>query len=250
MDLVIDIGNTSAKFTVFNGNTITCRESSPNDDLTPLPRLLETYTINRSIVSTVAGIKAKVGQQLREAGLPTMLLDESTVVEHNLQAGLPGSMGSDRLAAIVEARAAYRGRNVLIVDSGSCITYEFISHTGEYLGGNISPGLYMRLRAMHDGTALLPDVSPEGNTPLIGYDTETAMRAGAVNGANFEIEGYIRRLLARQPSLTVIICGGADTHIEPCGAQLVFDHDLVAKGLRRILLEKPAAAASSPTKPE
>ena len=183
MELVIDIGNSAAKSAVFNGDEIICREVSPNDNLSSLNKLLGLYDIRQSIVSTVAGIKGKVGPQLRSAGLPTVLLNEVTVMELNRRYGLPPTMGSDRLAAIVEARALYPGRNILVIDSGSCITYEFISPDGTYLGGNISPGVYMRLHAMHIGTALLPQVSLEGDTPQIGYDTDTAMRAGSAPSA-------------------------------------------------------------------
>lgn len=237
MELVIDIGNSAAKSAVFNGDEIICREVSPNDNLSSLNKLLGLYDIRQSIVSTVAGIKGKVGPQLRSAGLPTVLLNEVTVMELNRRYGLPPTMGSDRLAAIVEARALYPGRNILVIDSGSCITYEFISPDGTYLGGNISPGVYMRLHAMHIGTALLPQVSLEGDTPQIGYDTDTAMRAGSVHGVNYEIEGYIRHLHTQHPDLVTIISGGTDTKIDSGGAELVFDRDLVMKGLRRILLE-------------
>ena len=229
MELVIDIGNSAAKSAVFNGDEIICREVSPNDNLSSLNKLLGLYDIRQSIVSTVAGIKGKVGPQLRSAGLPTVLLNEVTVMELNRRYGLPPTMGSDR--------ALYPGRNILVIDSGSCITYEFISPDGTYLGGNISPGVYMRLHAMHIGTALLPQVSLEGDTPQIGYDTDTAMRAGSVHGVNYEIEGYIRHLHAQHPDLVTIISGGADTKIDSGGAELVFDRDLVMKGLRRILLE-------------
>ena len=85
MELVIDIGNSAAKSAVFNGDEIICREVSPNDNLSSLNKLLGLYDIRQSIVSTVAGIKGKVGPQLRSAGLPTVLLNEVTVIEQTLR---------------------------------------------------------------------------------------------------------------------------------------------------------------------
>lgn len=246
MDLVIDIGNSAAKFAVFDGNGIVCRETSPNDDLAPLGRLLASHDIRRSIVSTVAGLKGEARAQLGSAGLPALLLDEASAAEFNRRHGLPPEMGSDRLAAIAEARAEYPGRDVLVVDSGSCITYEFISRSGAYLGGNISPGIYMRLAAMHSGTELLPAVSLAGDTPMIGYDTCTAMRAGSVWGANYEIEGYIRRWRRDRPGMLAVIAGEGFTDIDPGGAEIVFDRDLVLKGLRRILLETEERGGAPP----
>lgn len=240
MELVIDIGNTMAKLAVFESNDIVLRCITPNDDLYSLEEILRNHDIGLSIVSTVAGIKRKTGEQLKQAKLPTILLDETTVAGYNNRYGVPPSMGSDRLAAIVEARATHPGRNILVIDNGSCITYEFISESGKYLGGNISPGIQMRLNAMHTGTALLPAVNAEGETPEIGYDTETAMRTGCITGTNYEVEGYIRHTTKRYPNLITIISGGATTSIDTTETEVVFDHDLVIKGLRRILLETTA----------
>lgn len=235
MDLIIDIGNSSAKLAVFCSEKIVFHSSCRNDDLSILPSILASYDIRRSIVSTVAGLKGKVGPQLREAGLPDVLLNDATAPEYNKAYGLPSTMGSDRLGAIVAAKAKFPGRNVLVVDNGSCITYEFIAADGRYLGGNISPGIFMRLQAMHTWTSLLPLVDTDGPLPDIGYDTYTAMRSGAVNGVNHEVEGYIRHAQTLYPDLVTIITGGADTEISIKGADVVSDKDLVFEGLREIL---------------
>lgn len=239
MELIIDIGNSSAKIAVFDGENIVYRSTCRNDFLSPIDEILKTYNIKRSIVSTVAGLKGKVGPQLRSYGLPDILLNDATTPEYNKYYGLPSTMGSDRLGAIVAARKKYEGRNILIVDNGSCITYEFIDRDGHYLGGNISPGIFMRLQAMHTWTALLPLVDTDGPLPDIGYDTYTAMRSGAVNGVNHEVEGYIRHALKRFPDLVTIITGGAHTVISGGASEVVYDKDLVYEGLREILLSAP-----------
>lgn len=238
MELIVDIGNSSAKIAIFNGTKIVFHDTCRNDFLKPLDDILANYPIERSIVSTVAGLKGKVGPQLRKAGLPTILLNDATTPEYNKQYGLPSTMGSDRLGAIVAAKTKFPNRDILVVDNGSCLTYEFIDATGKYLGGNISPGIYMRLQAMHTWTSLLPLVDTDGPLPEIGYDTYTAMRSGAVNGVNHEVEGYIRHTLTTRPSLVTIITGGAETDITVKGAEIIYDKYLVFEGLREILVNK------------
>ncbi len=238
MELIVDIGNSSAKIAIFKGEKIVFQDTCRNDFLKPLDDILKNYPIDCSIVSTVAGLKGKVGPQLRAAGLPTILLNDATTSEYNKCYGLPSTMGSDRLGAIVGAMTKFPNRNILVIDNGSCITYEFISATGKYLGGNISPGIYMRLQAMHTWTSLLPLVDTEGPLPEIGYDTYTAMRSGAVNGVNHEVEGYIRHTLASYPDLITIITGGAETDISVRGAEIIYDKHLVFEGLREILVSR------------
>ncbi len=238
MELIVDIGNSSAKIAIFEERNIVFQDSCRNDFLKPLDEIIGKYPIKRSIVSTVAGLKGKVGPQLREAGLPNVLLNDATTPEYNKRYGLPSTMGSDRLGAIVAAKTKFPDRNILVVDNGSCITYEFISASGKYMGGNISPGIYMRLQAMHTWTSLLPLVDTEGPLPEIGYDTYTAMRSGAVNGVNHEVEGYIRHTLTKYPDLITIVTGGAETDLSVKGAEIIYDKHLVFEGLREILIDK------------
>ncbi len=236
MELIVDIGNSSAKIAIFKGSKVVFHDTCRNDYLKPLDDILENFPVSSSIVSTVAGLKGKVGPQLRAAGLPTVLLNDATTPEFNKLYGLPSTMGSDRLGAIVAAVTKFPDRNILVIDNGSCITYEFIASSGKYLGGNISPGIYMRLQAMHTWTSLLPIVDIDGPMPEIGYDTYTAMRSGAVSGVNHEVEGYIRHTLATYPDLVAIITGGAETEISVKGAEIIYDKYLVFEGLREILL--------------
>ena len=99
-------------------------------------------------------------------------------------------------------------RDLLIIDAGSCITYDLVDSRGSYLGGNISPGLHMRLMAMHEHTGRLPLVEAEGSIPPVGYDTETAIRSGAVLGIQHEVAGTIQAMRLKRPSLGVYLTGG------------------------------------------
>ena len=115
---------------------------------------------------------------------------------------------ADRLAAVMGAQSLLPHRTVLVIDAGTCITFDLLLSNGHYLGGNISPGLDMRLRAMHEFTARLPLISAEGENPDYGYDTITALRSGAKSGIRLEIMGYLAQVRAEYPDACAFLTGG------------------------------------------
>ena len=148
----------------------------------------------------------------------------------------PRTLGADRMAAAVGAWSRWPGRNVLIVDIGTCATFDFLSEDGEYLGGNISPGPLMRLKALHQFTGKLPLVDALGEMPEFGNTTETAIRCGVLNGLRHEIEGYVERYRKMYPRLVVCFTGGV--HLDLALAddvEVVTDPYLVPEGLYCIL---------------
>lgn len=148
----------------------------------------------------------------------------------------PLTLGSDRLAAVVGANWLQPGRDVLVIDIGTCVTFDFINSSGEYLGGNISPGPTMRLKALNHFTARLPLVERRGDTPDFGTDTTTAIRSGVMNGIKYEIEGYIHSFLAKYPQLFVYLTGGVHLNLQFSENLSIFADDfIVPKGLNRIL---------------
>ena len=120
----------------------------------------------------------------------------------------PLTLGADRLAAVVGANWLQPDADVLVIDIGTCITFDFINAAGVYEGGNISLGPTMRLRALHEFTARLPLVERKGETTLLGQTTETSIRNGVVFGIKYEIEGYIKQMLEKHPRLFVYLTGG------------------------------------------
>ena len=148
----------------------------------------------------------------------------------------PKTLGSDRIAAVIGARAEAPDRDILVIDAGTCITYDMITATGHFLGGNIAPGIKMRLRSMNKFTEKLPVVEKNGDTPLLGYDTETAMRSGAILGACYEIEGYIRSLTEKNVKISIIFTGGDAKYFVKRIKNAIFAKcELVICGLNRIL---------------
>jgi type III pantothenate kinase len=151
----------------------------------------------------------------------------------------PDTLGADRLAAAVGAWCIFIEKPVLVIDIGSCITYDYISASGVYCGGSISPGLQMRLRAMGTFTAGLPTVSPPAvhEPPLTGATTQEALLSGAFHGTRQEIDGFIETYQKQFPALQVVLTGGDARLFESNLKSAIFaEPHLVLKGLNQMLL--------------
>ncbi len=234
MDLIIDIGNTRAKLLAMDHGEPVEEMTSDSENLTGLASFAQCHGFEKGIVSTVAKVGEGARKALADLNIPILWLKADTPLP--ISTTFPPEMGSDRIAAIVGAMTLKPGVPLLIVDAGTCVTYEFINDEGEYLGGNIAPGLRLRMLAMHEHTALLPLVEVKGEVPEIGYDTDTAMRAGVVRGLGFEIEGYIRDYRKKHPQLQVFLTGGDGfTFGDDLKDIILTDHYLVPRGLCSIL---------------
>ena len=142
----------------------------------------------------------------------------------------------DRLAAVIGAHEIKPNKALLVIDAGTCITYDFIDEFGQYKGGNISPGMRMRFKALNVFTDKLPEITPKGEMPMYGQTTETAIRSGVIRGIEFEMNGYIRQLQKNYPELLVFLTGGDDFSFDTNLKSIIFaDGLLVLKGLNRIL---------------
>ena len=139
------------------------------------------------------------------------------------------------LALAAAAVHLFPQRNNLAIALGSCITYNFINKFHEFIGGSISPGLEMRLRAMHNFTAKLPLVKPDWNVPLIGYDTATNLQSGAVLGMAKEIDGIIEMYGKKFGNFNALLTGGDIPFLAPHLKNGIFaDPYLILKGLYAI----------------
>lgn len=250
MNLIIDIGNTRAKAFAFEGDEIV--ESMATDHkLTGLVEFAQRMGCRQGIYSSVAHIPREGYEALESLGFPMLQLTGQTPVPVNILYHTTETLGADRIAAIMGARTLQKTGHLLVIDSGTCITYEFLDAENNYMGGNISPGLDMRLRAMHEGTALLPLIDREGEAPEMGYDTATALRSGVVWGIKYEIEGYIRQFCKNYSPVSVFLTGGnvkilgiskescifaPESTIGSCqDSTILVDDYLVARGLNAIL---------------
>ncbi len=236
LNLIIDIGNTMAKVALFDNNDIVEVLTESNYSLGCLAELCARYPIEQGIVATVIDLNEQVLTDLAALSFPLLWLNHQTPLPVVNLYETPETLGYDRMAAVVGANEQFPDKDILVVDAGTCITYEFIDSKGQYHGGNISPGMQMRFKALHQFTGRLPLIDSNGRKLPMGRDTETAMRAGVLKGIEYEISGYIESMKHKYPELLVFLTGGDEFSFETNVKSVIFaDRFLVLKGLNRIL---------------
>lgn len=220
MYILLDIGNTRLKASTADSNSI-----YPNENWLDFTDIAEEI-----LVSNVAGSDA-LPKEVARSPKCKFLTWQSPEAREWLK-DIPAGLGADRVAADIGARSMMPEHTLLIIDAGTCLTFDVIGRDGSILGGAISPGINLRLRAMHEHTAALPLLDAEGEHPVLGYDTPTSMRSGAINGIRWEIEGYIRTMQKMYPDLHVFMTGGDDMEF-PEDLQHIITREplLVQKGL-------------------
>ena len=212
MNLVIDIGNTLVKYAVFeNGKIIYDQTSESGLFLSKVKELFERYPkISDAIISSVGKLDHKE-RDIVALFCKVHVLSSASKVPFKNSYATPQTLGVDRLALATAAFYQNPKGNTLVIDAGTCITYDMVNNIGEYVGGAISPGVRMRYRAMHDQTAGLPMLEPEEILDFIGNSTHACMHSGVINGVACEVDGIIDQYRSRFQHLTVILTGG-DSH--------------------------------------
>ncbi len=210
MNLIIDIGNTRVKLAVFKHNSILSRKTvQKNFFIKEIEKIiLAQPTITKAIVSSVDNFSKEEEEQLKNLIPCLVLVSKNIQLPFINKYSTPSTLGVDRIALIASAAVQYPKQNVLVIDAGTCITYDFLTTKNEYLGGAISPGLTIRYEALHNLTAKLPLLQPKDTTVLIGNSTETSIHSGIINGIINEIDGVIKQYQSQYADLTVILTGG------------------------------------------
>ena len=235
--LCIDIGNTRMKFGLFAQEELLDAKIFLNQD----EQKIQTYLTNQSAGNI---IYSKVMDRLPDI-LEAFFGTQTRVIELNHQTPIPISnhyltpqtLGKDRLAAVIGAYALFPGEHCLIIDAGTCITYDFLDAQGHYWGGNISPGLQMRLDAMHHFTAKLPRPELKIQPNWLGNNTESALQNGAYYGLFLEIEGFIQKVKEKYKPVNVLLTGGdADFFAKNLKSQIFVNQNLVLIGLNKTLI--------------
>ncbi|MEH0158540.1 type III pantothenate kinase [Limibacter armeniacum] len=230
---VIDFGNTFGKVGLFDGNQLVLSKSQLEEKDVLL--FIEEHSPQRVIISNVGASKEQLLQKLSQQ-CRTLEFTHETYVPITNQYSTPKTLGLDRLAAVVGAKVFFPHDHCLVIDMGTCITYDFITSEAQYLGGGISPGMKMRCKALHDYTAKLPLVEPVASVPLIGDSTNSSILSGVVNGIAAEMNGIIEKYTDKFESIRVLLCGGDANFFESSLKPHIFaNRDLVLHGLSRIL---------------
>jgi type III pantothenate kinase len=237
VNLVIDIGTSFIKVAVFNRSEILFKENIPEISVEYISLILNNFQDTQyAILSSVRKRDPALIGFLEKKFRKSIELSSKTPIPIRNLYESPSTLGDDRLAAAIGANIIFPDANVLVIDIGSAITIDFINKKNEFSGGNISPGMMMRFRALNEFTANLPLEYPQEVPDLIGLDTSGAIISGVENGIIFELEGYIRKLTTREKDLNVIFTGGdAAFFAEKIKNQVIVDVNLTLKGLNRIL---------------
>ena len=164
--------------------------------------------VNACITSNVSSVDQTIIDILLQQSAYFMELTAATPVPVRNLYKTPETLGKDRLAAIVGAYSLFPGKDILVLDAGTALTIDFIDREGNYHGGNISPGLNMRFRALHQFTQNLPLQTQTDDYETIGDSTASAIVSGVQNGMVFEINCYIDQFVNKFPQLVAIITGG------------------------------------------
>jgi len=236
LNIAIDIGNTLQKIAVFNSDECMYCQSFPLVTEAVLLSVFRQFSIKNSIVSSVAELDAQVVDFLKintkiipythQTKLPLSILYKSTE-----------TLGLDRIANAVGAATLFPAQNVLSIQAGTCLVFDFVNEYKEYLGGSISPGIQMRYEALHEKTKNLPYLSAKNIPPdFLETDTNGSLHSGVINGICYEINGFIEAYKERFGNVVVLIIGGDFAYLKKLIKNTIFAApNLVLKGLNEII---------------
>jgi type III pantothenate kinase len=235
MNLTVDIGNTNIKVAEFENNKVVLTRIYKTFGTGQLKGLEHYNEIRNIIISSVVSDNSVV-RDLRSMNFNVLEFDYSTPIPVKNDYKTPKSLGNDRLAAVVGAYNIFPGNNVLIIDAGTAITYDILTSDAVYTGGNISPGMEMRFRALNRFTEKLPLLDSKENYSDFGNTTDSAIISGVQKGIIYEMERYINEAESRFNKLKVIITGGDAKFFDKILKKRIFvEPNLICIGLNTIL---------------
>ncbi len=237
MNLIIDVGNTRVKAAVFEQNTIiNIYFFERIEIIIEVKKIIKKYKISETIISSVALISSNKIEKLKKLVHFTLVSSTTKTPFKNLYA-TPNTLGIDRIALVFGGVIKYPKKNVLIIDAGTCITFDFVSNNSEYLGGAISPGLEMRYKSLHAFTSKLPLLEINKPDNFIGNSTNESINSGVVNGVIQEIEGVIKQYKNKYLHLTVVLTGGDANFLSKQLKSSIFaNQNFLLEGLNEILI--------------
>jgi type III pantothenate kinase len=239
MNIAIDLGNTFAKIAWFEKEQLV--EARYKIPFGELQLAMAQRPVQAAILSSTSHDTSEYAQWLQSQGAYSVQLTPDTPLPIGKDYDTPRALGADRVAAAAGAVSLFSRQNCLVIDMGTCITYDWVSADAVFRGGIISPGLRMRFQAMHTFTKRLPliekhDFTASQPIPLVGKSTQTAMQSGGFNGLLAEVEGVIHRYQTEYGDCQVLLCGGDAPFFESRLKSRIFAvPNLVLIGLNRIL---------------
>lgn len=239
VQFVIDVGNTSVKIGVFSATGLVDASATKKEFRKELVRLVNLYgRPSACLVSSVSFTEHELRTELGPLfSARIIFLRSGLLLPVKVRYKTPETLGNDRLANACAAATLFPNANCLVADAGTCLKFDLVTHTGDYLGGSISPGLYMRYKALSHFTRRLPLFKPDsGNPELVGQSTEASIRSGVENGMSAELEGMIEMYRQSFDPLKVILTGGDHVKFERKVKSPIFvAPNLTLTGLKAIL---------------
>jgi type III pantothenate kinase len=235
MNLILDIGNTCTKLAVIDGSK-KVKFARINDlTLEELERTFAGLNVQKAIVSSVRELPPFI-TDLISANIPYVhRLSYRSKLPFKIEYETPETLGTDRIAGVAGAFSLFPKSELLVIDAGTAITYDFLTE-GIYRGGNISPGLNLRLKALHEFTGKLPLVTLTETFTKPGRNTADAILAGVITGVTYEINEYIRTFEKKRTDFKILLTGGDGGFLkDKINSQFTYMPDIVIDGLNYIL---------------
>jgi type III pantothenate kinase len=209
MLLTIDVGNSRIKAAVFEQDTLVdLFIMGENDAVIIFSEIFIKYPkIKSAIYASVGKIEAEVLDTIQKH-VETQIINHTTKLPFTNNYTTPKTLGIDRMVLAAGATLLYPKQNRLIIDAGTCVTYDFIDQDNHYLGGAISPGIALRYKSLNDYTQNLPILKLNSTEIFTGTSTENSIHSGVINGLTYEIDGFISQYFLKYQDLTVILTGG------------------------------------------
>ncbi|MEZ5197087.1 MAG: type III pantothenate kinase [Bacteroidales bacterium] len=243
MRLIIDYGNTRIKTALFDSDKMVDYRVSSNLSIKGLLDFLGegensksvTRPVRHVIVSSVVNYPTEIREFL-ESRDSFVEFNSNTKLPFTNKYKTPETLGNDRISAVAGALHVFPGNDLLVIDAGTCITYDFVNAKREYFGGGISPGIDVRFKALNTFTGKLPLITRTNNPPLIGRSTKESIWSGVLNGVISEVDGIIDRYIEKYPNIKIIFTGGDAIYFDKKLKNNIFaNSNLVMIGLNDIL---------------
>lgn len=238
MNLIIDYGNSYVKWAIFKGKKLTFKQTTTHSDFESFINklLIDFPQIHKAILSSVGNVSKEQIKFLQRKVNTVHILNYKSILPYRSYYKTPKTLGVDRIALIAAACGKYAKSNVLVIDAGTCITFDFLTASNNYLGGAISPGIRLRYKALHNLTAKLPLLETKKPSKIIGNSTDESIHSGVINGTIFEIDGVIDKYKEKYPDLTVILTGGDAKFLSKNLKSTIFaNSNFLLEGLNYIL---------------
>ena len=235
MNLILDVGNSLLKIALFKKSQLIQKFKFTENYKRNIEDIISENNVTHSIISNVGRIDDSIINILKESTNLLLVSNQLKFPFKNLYKS-KNTLGQDRLALVSAAAFKFPKENVLIVDAGSCITYDFKNNNNEYLGGGISPGILMRFKSLNTFTSNLPLIDFDSIHQLIGNNTKNSINSGVINGTISEINGIIQQYCEEFKNIRIILTGGDSNFLLKRIKNSIFaDQNFLLLGLNKLL---------------